>query len=103
MSDAPPPPGGYTAKPPPTQSPSQGKAVAALVLGIVGLIAWFCPLVGLTIGIVGIVLAVLANNKRKTGMATAGLVLCIIGVVLSAINMAIGIYLGIAGQHPLLQ
>jgi hypothetical protein len=34
-------------------------------------------------------------------MATAGIVLNIIGLLLSVVNAAIGVYLGATGQHPL--
>ena len=54
----------------------KGLAVASLVLGIVSLFLGIIP------GVVGIVLAVIAKKNGFTGgMATAGLVLSIIGVV----------------------
>lgn len=63
-------------------------AIAALVLGILAVVfafggpwAW----VGIIAGIIGIILAVMARKQAKTGQATAGLVLSIIGLVLSAI------------------
>ena len=67
------------------QQPGHGKAVASLVLGIIALVAtWFY--VGLILGIVGIVLALGARKEGFVGgMATAGLVLSIIAVALSAL------------------
>ncbi|MCL2587863.1 MAG: DUF4190 domain-containing protein [Oscillospiraceae bacterium] len=68
-------------------------AIAALVLGIISLV----PLVPFPIGpisaVVGIVLGVLARKKASeagtpTGMATAGMVLSIIGLALSIIFWA---------------
>lgn len=73
---------------------AKNKAVAALVLGIVGIVTywimWF-NIISLVISIVGIVLAVKARNEipdgyAGKGMATAGLVLSIIGTVLSGIG-----------------
>ena len=77
-----------------------GKAVAGLVLGIVGMIAWFIPIFGLPITIVGLILSIKGMGSTKRGMAVTGLVLCIIGLVLSIINMSIGAYMGATGRHP---
>lgn len=77
---------------------SKGKAIAALVCGIIGLVlsffAWVTvgvtAILGLTLCIVGIVLGVKARNEipdgtQGRGMATGGLVCAIIGAVLSGI------------------
>ncbi len=63
--------------------------VAALVLGIISvLIAAIFPAVGwigVIIGILGIILGALAKKKGQNGVATAGLVLSIIGTALALI------------------
>ena len=65
--------------------------VASLVLGIVAIVVgvFFSSLfgwVGCIVGIIGIVLGALARkNVEKKGIATAGLVCSIIGLVLSAV------------------
>ena len=65
---------------------SNGYAIAALVLGIVSIVfSFFLQWLGLILGIVGIILAVIAKKKNPTGMATAGLVLSIIGTVFCAL------------------
>ena len=67
---------------------SNGFAIASLVLGIVAIVFSFIGLsipFGLIIGVVGIILGVVAKKKNPTGMATAGLVLSIIGTVLCAL------------------
>lgn len=67
---------------------SNGLAIASLVSGIVSIVFSFIGLsipFGLIIGIVGIILGVMAKKKNPCGMATAGLVLSIIGTVLCAI------------------
>lgn len=78
------------------QSTGKGFSVAALVLGIIGAVfGWFGTLgiVALVCSIVGIVLAVIGRKKsrialgRPSGMATAGLVLSIIGTALAAIGV----------------
>lgn len=72
----------------------KGKAIAGLVLGIVGIVFAFLggwlSVLSLPIAIVGLVLSVLGGKALKAagqpaGLATAGLVLGIIGVVISAI------------------
>lgn len=83
------PPAAGAAPPAPGAAPqANGKAIAALVLGIAG-----CCLIGLLGGIPAIILAVMARKEMREnpgkwsgeGMATAGLVLGIIGTVVSTI------------------
>ena len=65
-------------------------AVGALVLGIISLLCWFVSslfIPGIIGIILGIILAVLAKKKQPSGMATAGLVLCIIGLILNGIGV----------------
>ena len=73
-------------------------AIAALVLGIVGLVISFIPgisIVGPICAIVGVVLGVIARKKAKeagqpTGMATAGMILAIavVSVIVAAVCVA---------------
>ena len=64
-------------------------AVAGLVLGILSLVGGSIPGVNAfpmwLFGIVGIILSAIARKKESSGIATAGLVLSIIGTVLSFI------------------
>jgi hypothetical protein len=76
------------------------RATQSLVLGIIGMVAWFIPIIGLPVQIVGLVFGVKAKNSTKSGRASAGIVLCIIGLVLSVANASIGAYLGATGQSP---
>jgi hypothetical protein len=78
-----------------------GKATASLILGIVGLLAWFIPIFGAPISITGLVLGIKGMPSANRGMAVAGIVMCIIGLVLTIINASIGAYLGATGQHPI--
>lgn len=84
------------------KQPGSGKAIASLVLGIIGMIAWFIPLFGAPITIVGLILGMRGLNSEGRGMAMTGMILSIIGLVLTIINASIGAYLGATGQHPLL-
>ena len=88
-------PNPYGAAPSPA---GDGKAIWSLCLGLFGLIAWFLPIVGLPTTITGLVFGIKSINGPRKGMATAGIVLCVIGLVLSIANAAIGAYLGATGQ-----
>ena len=68
----------------PPANAGQGKAVASLVLGIVGLVFGF-SLVGLPCAVVGLILGILAKRQHAGGIATAGIVLCAVGLALSLI------------------
>lgn len=85
----------------PQASPNDGKATAALVLGIIGMIMWCLPILGLPIGIVGIVLGAKGLDSSKRGMAMAGLIMSILCVAFALVNAGIGAYMGATGQHPL--
>jgi hypothetical protein len=82
------PPPGYDRYPqPPTRN---GMAIAALVLGILGIVLFFIPFVGMIPGILGIVFGAVALRAVKRGgagrgMAIAGLVCGAIGTVICLI------------------
>jgi len=73
--------------------------VASLVLGIISLVfvlippLWLVGWIGAIVGVIGIVLGALGRKNAKaasqpTGSATAGLVMSIIGTILSGIIFA---------------
>lgn len=67
--------------------------VAALILGIICIVLCWIPVwnwVGIGLGVIGIILGAVGISKSKTtgkgkGVATAGLVLSIIGVAIAGI------------------
>lgn len=73
-------------------------ATASFVLGIIGLIAWLIPLFGLPITIVGLCLGASAMSQDETGTAKKGKVMCIIGLVLTVVNMFGGAILAVSGR-----
>lgn len=81
------------------QGPASGKAITALVLGILSLLV---PYVGLILGIVGIVFSKKAlyeietQNLSGKGMAVAGLTTSIIGVSLYSFVLFIILIFGIS-------
>ena len=72
----------------------KGMAITAMVLGIVScVLAWFYGVnaIALVTGVVGLILAIVAVKSykdlgQKSGLATAGLVLSIVGTALAAIG-----------------
>lgn len=64
--------------------PTNGKAIAALVLGICSFLGLCSPIVGIVCGIVGICLGGSAKSQGCVdSKATAGIILGIIGIIVS--------------------
>ncbi len=76
--------------PEPAKPEKQGLSIAALVLGILSLCAWFIPLCGFPVSIAGVVLGILGLKNSKKGMAIAGLIMAGIGLLLVLINAIFG-------------
>ncbi len=76
-------------------SKQNGKAIASLVLGLVGLIAWLLPLAGYPVTIVGIVMGVKGLKSEKKSLAIAGLILSIIGLAATLVNSILGAVMGV--------
>lgn len=71
------------------QNQSDGKAIASLVLGIIACVCVFFgqgALLGIVLGVVGLVLGINARKENPSGMATAGIVLSTIAVVICALG-----------------
>lgn len=83
----------------PVASPGGGKAIASLVLGIVGLVAWYLPVIGYPVTIVGLVMGVMGMKSSRRGMAIAGVVLSALGLLITIINSALGVYMALTGQY----
>ena len=80
----------------------QGRPVGSFVLGILGLVFWLLPILGLPVTITGLVFGIKALKGEQRGLAIAGVILCCLGIFLSAANAALGAYLSFTGQHPFL-
>jgi hypothetical protein len=98
MSQMPPVQPGYQGPMQPAAKPA-GMAIASMVLGIISAVTFCAWYVSIPCGIVAIVLGMVAKGKVArgegggSGMATAGLILGVIGVVL-AIGFIILIIMG---------
>jgi hypothetical protein len=72
---------------PVTSAPGDGMALTSMILGIVAAaIGWvpLCGIVALAPAIVGVVLGALGlKSERRRGMAIAGIILSVIGIVLA--------------------
>jgi hypothetical protein len=64
-----------------TKDNNVGFGVASLVTSIVGFVGFIMPYIAIAFSICGIVFAVLQQKRYKTGLATGGLVLGILGVI----------------------
>ena len=70
---------------------------ASLILGILSLVlalvlGTVAPFVPLVLGLIGLLLAAAANRRSPSGTATAGLVLSVIGVVISGLFLLMWLY-----------
>ena len=61
-------------------------AIVSLILGIASIVLGCCvTYLGIALGVGGIICSVMSKKKQKSGLATAGLVCSIIGIVLAVI------------------
>lgn len=72
------------------------KSNAGFILGIISLIAWLLPLAGYPVSIVGLVLSIKAKKNPENKTAIAGMILSIIGLILTLINSILGVILNLA-------
>ena len=84
----------------PPVPPGGGKAMASFILGLIGLVAWCCPLLGIAIGGAGLVCGFMDLSSHKRGLAIAGIVLSGLCLLASLANAAVGVYLAVTGQNP---
>ena len=84
--------------PMPAQQDLSGKATTSMVLGLVGIVAWLLPIIGLPVTITGLVFGIRARNSAGRSKAIAGIVLCSIFLTASVVNAAIGAYMGATGR-----
>jgi len=66
---------------------STGFGIASLVTSIIGLLGLIMPYFAIIFSIMAIVFAVIQNKRQRTGLATAGLVIGIIGTAINTIML----------------
>jgi len=69
----------------PAKDKPNGLGIASLVLGIVSIVLFWLPFIGIVMGIVGIILSGKQKKISPNGIATGGLVTSSIGLVISII------------------
>ena len=70
-------------------------ATVSYVLGWCSIIAWFIPLVGFPVTIVGIIMGLKGQDSQLQSKAKTGLILNIVFLVVTALNSALGIFLAL--------
>ena len=78
----------------PQQAPKQTNvlAIVSLVMGILAIVLGCCSAyIGIIPGIAGIVCAIFANKQGKTGLAKAGLICSIVGIVIALVITILGV------------
>ena len=70
-------------------------ALASMVLGITGLVAWFLPALGTPVTITGLILGIIALRRpnQSRGMAVTGIITSSLGLAASIINGVLGVLL----------
>ena len=76
-------------------------AIVGMILGIISILAGCCGWYSLFLGIPGIICSILARKQGKSGMATAGIVCSVIGIILGILMtvLAVGL-LAVLGSVP---
>lgn len=85
----------------PGDQPQNDKAntlqIVSLICGIAGIVMGCCvPYVGIVLGIIGLICAILGNKQGKNGVGTGGLICSIIAIVLSIIVFILAFTVGMA-------
>jgi phage FluMu protein Com len=75
------------------------KATVALVLSIIGLVMWCCPLFGFLITILGLVFGILALRDRTNSIPIIAIILSSIGLFLCLINSLTGVWMMVHRQN----
>lgn len=75
------------------QIQEQKRYKAPMVLGIVNLFSWLIPLIGVITGVFGILVSRKRLKEQKLKAYKIGMILSIIGLVLSLSNWALAVYL----------
>lgn len=81
------------------QSDGDTQATTGMVVGIICLIAWCLPIVGLPLSIWGIIASIKGMNSSKHGQAIAGIVMSSIGLLLTILNAVAGVLIALNNQQ----
>ena len=76
--------------------PEQGRglALAGMILGVIGMVTWLLPCVGVPVTVTGLILSIIGRRSvSRKGMALAGIILSSIALALSLISSLLGVFL----------
>lgn len=73
-----------------TNNKNSVRALIGFILGLCSLVAWYIPIIGFPVTILGIIFSAFGINSNRKGMAIAGLILSIIFFVITIINSIAG-------------
>ena len=71
----------------------RGKAMASFILGLVSMITWIIPLIGLPTTVIGLIMGIVGRRSSRRGLAIAGIVLSSIFLLATIANAGFGVYL----------
>lgn len=79
-------------------------AIVGMILGIISILAGCCGWYGLIFAIPGLICSILSRKNGKSGMATAGIVCSIVGIVIAVLMtiLAFGM-VALMGDSPEMQ
>jgi ABC-type dipeptide/oligopeptide/nickel transport system permease component len=59
----------------------------SLVMGVLSLFFWPIPFAGFVSSIIGLVMGIIANRRRKSRLAAIGMILSGIGLLITLVNL----------------
>lgn len=80
----------------------KGMALASMILGLVGIVVWLLPILGVPVTIIGLILGILGVKSSRKGMAIAGIILCSLFLLASIGSSVIGA-LFLSDLYPMME
>ena len=74
------------------------KIVVSGILGILGLVAWIYPIIGILVALSGILISKNILKHENNNIAKLGFWLSVVCLILTLINSAVGAYMGYKGM-----
>ena len=69
---------------------SSKRALVGFILGLCSIVAWFIPLIGFPVTVLGIIFSTLGLNSNRKSLSITGIVLSVIFFVITLINSITG-------------
>jgi hypothetical protein len=76
-----------------------GLAVFSVGLGLLGMVAWLLPIIGIPMTATGLVLGWRALGTPRRALAIAGMSLCVVFLVLAVMNGGANVYVSVTGRQ----